>query len=296
MEYDSMVKIYPVDSFGLVHRELIASGFLISIASLALFLRLAARRAKKIPLWWDDYTIIAVWVRQCEREGRIRGSDSLNVFVLTLTDHTLGNVCHTNKMYDSIREFKDGNNTTNLRLRRSIWLGGSNDYNSSRELDTNAEGRLSLKFFVLHNSEVERLASIKQILPGFQLLWGTAMSLAKFSYMFFYLSVFQASQRFRILTFGCMTVVALWWIANVLQIFLICRPFKMNWDSTVQGTCGNRPLTYALVGAVNIATDVTTLLLPVPTVWGLQMPKRLKVGITAIFCIGLLYDFFHLFS
>jgi hypothetical protein len=114
--------------------------------------------------------------------------------------------------------------------------------------------------------------------------------------MFFYLSVFKASERFRRLTFGCMTIVALWWIANVFQIFLICRPFKMNWDSTAKGTCGNRPLTYALVGAVNIATDITTLLLPVPTVWSLQMPKRFKVGITAIFCIGLLYDPLHLLS
>jgi hypothetical protein len=63
-----MVKIYPVDSFRLVCREIIASAFLVSIASLALFLRLAARWAKRIHLWWDDYTIIAVWVRQYERE------------------------------------------------------------------------------------------------------------------------------------------------------------------------------------------------------------------------------------
>jgi hypothetical protein len=114
------------------------------------------------------------------------------------------------------------------------------------------------------------------------------MSLAKFSYMFFYLSVFKISERFRKLTFGCMAVVAMWWTANILQIVLICRPFSMNWDSTVQGTCGNRPLTYGLVGAVNIATDIMTLLLPVPTVWKLQMPKRLKIAVTAIFGIGLL--------
>lgn len=103
------------------------------------------------------------------------------------------------------------------------------------------------------------------------------MSLAKFSYMFFYLRMFQINSRFRILTFGCMAVVAMWWTANILQIFLICQPFAMNWDSTIQGHCGNRPLTYALVGAVNILTDVTTLLLPVPTVWKLQMPLQLKL-------------------
>ena len=57
-----MVKIYPIDSFGLVYREIIASGVLVSLSSLVLFLRLAARRAKGISLWWDDYTILTVWV------------------------------------------------------------------------------------------------------------------------------------------------------------------------------------------------------------------------------------------
>ncbi|CRG91427.1 hypothetical protein PISL3812_08475 [Talaromyces islandicus] len=213
-----MVKIYPVDSFRLVYREVIASSFLVSIASAALFLRLAARWAKGIPLWWDDYTILAVWII--------------------------------------------------LWAMFAIQIKYA-QYGSGDQMATIPPGNVVLML---------------KILPGFQLLWGTAMSLAKFSYMFFYLSVFQASSRFRMLTFGCMTVVALWWVANVLQIFLICRPFKMNWDSTVQGTCGNRPLTYALIGAVNIATDITTLLLPVPTVWSLQMPKRFKIGITAIFC------------
>ncbi|QKX54809.1 uncharacterized protein TRUGW13939_01898 [Talaromyces rugulosus] len=217
-----MVKIYSVDSFKLVYREIIASSFLVSIASLALFLRLAARWAKRIRLWWDDYTIIAVWIILWA------------MFVIQI----------------KYAQYGSGDQMTTIPPDNVI---------------------LMLK-----------------ILPGFQLLWGTAMSLAKFSYMFFYLSVFKASERFRRLTFGCMTIVALWWIANVFQIFLICRPFKMNWDSTAKGTCGNRPLTYALVGAVNIATDITTLLLPVPTVWSLQMPKRFKVGITAIFCIGLL--------
>jgi hypothetical protein len=115
------------------------------------------------------------------------------------------------------------------------------------------------------------------------------MSIAKLSYMFFYLRMFKVDGKFRMLTIGCMVVVALWWTANVLQIFLICHPFALNWDSTIKGSCGNRPLTYALVGATNIATDITTLMLPVPTVWKLQMPLRLKIAITTIFCIGLLY-------
>ncbi len=44
-----------------------------------------------------------------------------------------------------------------------------------------------------------------------------------------------------------------------------------------------------IVGAVNAAIDLTILLLPVPMVWGLQMPRKRKIAVSGIFGMGLLY-------
>ncbi|OKL55909.1 hypothetical protein UA08_08802 [Talaromyces atroroseus] len=135
-----MVKIYPIDSFGRVYHEVIASGCLVSVASVALFMRLTARWSKKIPLWWDDFTIIAVWI--------------LLWAILA------------------------------IQIKYA-------QYGMGDQMTTIPPGNVVLML---------------KILPGFQVLWGTAMSLAKFSYMFFYLSVFKVSNNFRLLTFGCLLI------------------------------------------------------------------------------------------
>ena len=86
-----------------------------------------------------------------------------------------------------------------------------------------------------------------------------------------------------------MAFVLLWTFGNVLQVFLICRPFAATYDVTVKGKCGNQVASYIAIGCFNVVTDVMVLTLPIPTVWSLQMPKITKLGQTAIFMIGLEY-------
>jgi hypothetical protein len=101
---DAMVKIYPIDSFGLVYREVIASSCLVTLASLALFMRLAARWIKKIPLWWDDFTVFIVWVRHfffsflSTEHGRASVAPSGFSHLTTKTVDSLGDVCYSNKV------------------------------------------------------------------------------------------------------------------------------------------------------------------------------------------------------
>lgn len=124
------------------------------------------------------------------------------------------------------------------------------------------------------------------MLVAYQILYGTAQSLAKFSYLFFYLRIF-INKGFIFAVEIMIGIVIAWWTANVLQVFLICRPFNMNWNVNVEGVCGDRPAAYTAFGAINLITDVAILLLPIPTVWKLKMPVSSKVGICAIFAIGL---------
>jgi len=131
------------------------------------------------------------------------------------------------------------------------------------------------------------LVVLLKMLIAYQLLYGTAQALAKFSYLFFYLRIF-INEGFILAVKIMIGVVIAWWAANILQVFLICRPFNMNWNIFSKGTCGDRPAAYTAIGAINLITDVVILLLPVPTVWKLKMPVSSKVGICGIFAIGLL--------
>jgi hypothetical protein len=125
------------------------------------------------------------------------------------------------------------------------------------------------------------------MLVAYQLIYGTAQALAKVSYLFFYLRIF-INKGFILAVKIMIGIILAWWTSNILQVFLICRPFNFNWNIYITGTCGNRPVAFTAIGAINLITDVAILLLPIPTVFKLQMPLSSKFGICGIFAIGLL--------
>ncbi|RDW56862.1 hypothetical protein BP5796_12929 [Coleophoma crateriformis] len=148
-----------------------------------------------------------------------------------------------------------------------------------------ADAKLGMR---VHITEVpaDNLTLLLKLLVAYQLIYGTVQALAKISYLCFYLRIFVNDEFIKAVKIVAAIVVA-WWTANVLQVFLICTPFKLNYDVTITGTCGNRPAAYTAIGAINLITDVAILLLPIPTVWKLQMPVSSKIGICGVFAIGL---------
>lgn len=103
----------------------------------------------------------------------------------------------------------------------------------------------------------------------------------------FYLRVF-VNKNLRRATLASMVFVVTWNVANILQVFLICRPFKATYDLSVVGTCGDRIGSFIAIGSFNIITDILILSLPMSTIWSLKMKKAAKAGITIVFCMGLL--------
>lgn len=111
--------------------------------------------------------------------------------------------------------------------------------------------------------------------------------MVKLSILFFYLRVF-INRKLRLAVKICMGFTLVWSVGNIMQVFLICRPFRSSWDITVKGTCGNRQGSFIAIGAFNVVTDWIILTLPIPTVWKLQMPRSGKIALTFVFTIGLL--------
>lgn len=126
-----------------------------------------------------------------------------------------------------------------------------------------------------------------QILLSGQLLYSLCLFLGKSSYVFFYRRIF-VTRSFKAATWVVLGVIAAWFVGNVLQVFLICRPLASNWDASVPAVCGNRPVVYTIMGAINVATDATIMILPVPYIKKLQMSTSSKVGVSMTFLFGLL--------
>ena len=71
-------------------------------------------------------------------------------------------------------------------------------------------------------------------------------------------------------------------------VLFACKPIAAGWDSrlVMAATCIERPPVYITQAAFGCITDVMLLLLPVPTLIGLQMTTRKKIGVLGLFAIG----------
>ena len=78
-------------------------------------------------------------------------------------------------------------------------------------------------------------------------------------------------------------------IAVLMEAVVLCRPIAYAWDKSIEGTCGNATKAYEAVGILNLFIDIAIIILPMPSLWRLQLPFAKKVGLTAIFGIGFMY-------
>jgi hypothetical protein len=76
--------------------------------------------------------------------------------------------------------------------------------------------------------------------------------------------------------------------ANLLQPFLMCRPFRGLYDPTVPAKCGDELASLIAMGVFQVATDMVILGLPIYTLWNLKMKSQKKVGLVGIFMIAFL--------
>ncbi|KAF1850328.1 uncharacterized protein K460DRAFT_390853 [Cucurbitaria berberidis CBS 394.84] len=72
------------------------------------------------------------------------------------------------------------------------------------------------------------------------------------------------------------------------SLIFACKPIAASWNPLLLpiAKCSNRGAIYIATAVIGVVTDVMLMGIPVPTIWGLQMPTKQKVGLTAIFAIG----------
>ncbi|KAI1110018.1 hypothetical protein F5Y14DRAFT_466145 [Nemania sp. NC0429] len=67
---------------------------------------------------------------------------------------------------------------------------------------------------------------------------------------------------------------------------ITCKPFAKLWDKTLPGTCSDNNAFDVATATFNLLSDLLTLLLPQPVIWRLNLATKKKIGIAAIFAIG----------
>lgn len=120
---------------------------------------------------------------------------------------------------------------------------------------------------------------------AFPVLWNITICFSKLSVLLMYVSVMPVPE----MIMACRVVglfIILWNTGGVLGALFLCRPIALNWDKTLQGSCGDNRLFYIWLGIINVIVEAVILLMPLPFIFRLQMKTFKKLVVIGLFSVG----------
>lgn len=120
-----------------------------------------------------------------------------------------------------------------------------------------------------------------------EFVYMAGVTFPKVAILILYLRVF-VERKVRIVTWIVIGVVLTNWVAiGIIAALVTCQPFAFKWDKTIQGGhCGDLLAAYKYVSVPNILTDLAIAILPLSTLYHLQMSRTRKIGVSLTFMAG----------
>ena len=117
--------------------------------------------------------------------------------------------------------------------------------------------------------------------------YSITITTVKLSILLLYRRIF-VSQRFKRTTIYVGLICLAWFFIAVFIDLFQCHPFKAAFNVEVIFTdqCIDLQAFYWGITAANVTLDVILLYLPLHMVWSLQLPKRQRLALSAIFMLG----------
>ena len=117
----------------------------------------------------------------------------------------------------------------------------------------------------------------------------------KTSLLFLYRAVLTLNNpRLKFAWYAVGASVLVFTVLSILTTSLQCKPIHYLWDQFYdhsQGHCVDhvhRDLLLLIPSGLNTLADVALLILPIPTLWNLQMPLRPRLGLVVVLLLGTL--------
>lgn len=79
-----------------------------------------------------------------------------------------------------------------------------------------------------------------------------------------------------------------WTITIAFLNIRVCVPVAAFWDTAITGRCINRLTVWYVMAGFNLITDIGIFCIPLPVIKSLQLPRKQKAMLFAIFCLGFL--------
>ena len=134
-----------------------------------------------------------------------------------------------------------------------------------------------------------RTVVFEQIVFASQLTQTLTFGFTKLTVLLLYRRIF-TGEVFRKAIWVGYAIVFSWTVGFFFANLLQCWPISINWTGFGGDVahCINSNIMLVAAAWSDTFTDVAILAMPLPCIWGLQMKTRHKIGVSAIFLLGLL--------
>ena len=133
---------------------------------------------------------------------------------------------------------------------------------------------------------------ICQLLLVGNALYGPVISIIKLSLFILILHIFSSLRWLRILVYVGVTLNMIFYFSGTIALVALGSPHNgqnyLGLDVAGERAVARSKTIGVVQGVGNVVSDFYLLLVPLPVVWGLQLPLKKRVGILAIFGTGLL--------
>ncbi|KAH6654872.1 hypothetical protein BKA67DRAFT_624235 [Truncatella angustata] len=120
-----------------------------------------------------------------------------------------------------------------------------------------------------------------------QATYKASINLTKSSILLLYMRIFGKVRWFKWVCINLTIIVAMYCTASLIVTIFQCTPVEKAWDKGMVGSCIDNGKFWYANGAFSIATDIIILLLPMPLVYALQLPKVQKAALILVFTLGI---------
>ena len=120
--------------------------------------------------------------------------------------------------------------------------------------------------------------------------WTISTCTCKLAVLFMYLEIFRTHALFKKIIWLLIVLTACYPAVFIPYFMTQCSPVSAAWDQELSRT-NCRPLRLQEIAsvAVHLVLDTAIVVAPLPIVWGLKMPKNKKIGVSAMFSLGMTY-------
>ncbi|GMF76140.1 unnamed protein product [Aspergillus oryzae] len=139
----------------------------------------------------------------------------------------------------------------------------------------------------------DKLTHLIQALWASVPLYNLSLNLTKASMVLLYLRLFPL-RTYQIILYTVLIFVIITGLWMVFASFFMCIPIRGAWDISSPHNCIPKEVLWSLNAALQIITDMTIVILPMPLLAKLQLPRKQKIALILVFALGTLFVYpFH---